>query len=60
MYQCTNCLTVYDEQLGETDKDIAPETAFEDLPVTYTCALCEAQKSDFKKINTELLGLQVL
>jgi rubredoxin len=58
IYQCRHCLTVYDEEAGETDNDIAPGTLFEALPGTYCCPLCEAQKNDFERKEKDLLGLQ--
>ncbi|MBU2951529.1 rubredoxin [Tamlana agarivorans] len=49
VYQCSDCLTVYNEVYGDITQDIAPNTSFEDLPATYECSLCEASKSNFEK-----------
>lgn len=49
VYQCTDCLTIYDPTYGDVTQDIAPNTTFEDLPEDYTCSLCESPKSSFKK-----------
>jgi rubredoxin len=49
VYQCSECLTVYNEKYGDETQNIAPNTAFQDLPDTYTCSLCEADKNSFKK-----------
>ncbi len=49
VYQCSECLTVYNQNYGDITQDIAPNTVFEDLPETYTCSLCEAPKSSFQK-----------
>ncbi|WP_242205727.1 rubredoxin [Aestuariivivens insulae] len=49
VYQCTDCLTVYNEVYGDITQDIAPNTPFEKLPETYQCSLCEAPKSSFEK-----------
>ncbi|MBO9620368.1 MAG: rubredoxin [Niabella sp.] len=57
VYQCKNCLTVYDPHLGEPENGIRAATAFEALPATYTCPLCEADKSAFKEIKKSALGL---
>jgi rubredoxin len=58
LYQCTNCLSVYSELLGETENNISPGTTFDDLPEDYCCPLCEAAKDKFKKIDhAELLTL---
>ena len=45
IYQCKDCLTIYDPALGDTIQGIDPDTAFEDLPEDYVCQLCEAHKS---------------
>jgi rubredoxin len=58
LYQCTNCLTVYSELLGEAENDISPGTTFADLPEDYFCPLCEADKGKFSKVNyAQLLTL---
>jgi rubredoxin len=49
---------VYDETLGEENKDIVAGTRFENLPKDYTCSLCEGPKDDFSKISQSKLGLQ--
>jgi len=35
--------------LGDPDSGIAPGTKFEDLPETWTCPVCGAEKSKFEK-----------
>jgi len=49
VYQCRECLTIYNKSYGDITQNIAPNTAFEDLPETYECSLCEAPKSSFEK-----------
>lgn len=49
VFQCTACLTIYDEKYGDTTRDIDPETAFKDLPDNYECSICEAPKNSFRK-----------
>ncbi|MDO6758985.1 rubredoxin [Tamlana sp. 2_MG-2023] len=49
VYQCSECLTIYNEVYGDITQDIAPNTPFVDLPATYECSLCEASKSSFEK-----------
>ncbi|WP_405297022.1 rubredoxin [Algibacter sp. Ld11] len=49
VYQCQDCLTIYNEVFGDITQDIEPNTAFEDLDETYECSLCEAPKSNFEK-----------
>jgi len=58
VYQCSDCMTVYDEAVGEPDNNIAPATLFAELPETYTCPMCEATKENFKKAEKSKLGLQ--
>jgi rubredoxin len=49
VYQCKDCLTVYNESYGDITQNIEPNTPFEDLEDSYTCSLCDAPKSNFKK-----------
>ena len=51
VYQCTDCLTVYNESYGDLTQDILPNTLFKDLPETYQCSLCEAPKSKLTEIT---------
>jgi len=51
VYQCDNCLTIYDEKYGSPDQNIAPNTPFEDLPKDYLCSVCESEKESFQKIK---------
>ncbi len=46
-YVCQACGFIYDEDLGDPDRGIAPGTKFEDLPEDYTCAWCGAGKDLF-------------
>ena len=48
-YVCSVCGYVYDEALGDPDNGIAPGTKFEDLPESWTCPVCGADKSKFEK-----------
>ncbi|MCG1035196.1 rubredoxin [Polaribacter sargassicola] len=50
VYQCSDCLTIYDEAYGDVTQDIPSETLFIDLPEEYQCSLCEAPKTNFKKV----------
>jgi rubredoxin len=60
VHQCTHCLSIYDESLGESQHGIMPGTAFDHLPADYCCPLCEAAKKDFREIKKESLGLQAI
>ncbi|MFA5260283.1 MAG: rubredoxin [Candidatus Omnitrophota bacterium] len=46
-YICTICEYEYDPALGDPEQNIAPGTAFEDLPDTWVCPKCGAEKSYF-------------
>ncbi|MBL0744772.1 rubredoxin [Chryseolinea lacunae] len=50
IYQCSNCLTVYDAKYGDTVVGIAAGTAFGDLPDTYRCHVCDSEKKYFTPI----------
>lgn len=49
VYQCKDCLTIYNEVFGDITQGIEPNTSFESLSETYECSLCEAPKSNFQK-----------
>ncbi len=48
-YVCKVCGYIYDPADGDAMADIAPGTAFEDLPEDWTCLLCSVAKSNFGK-----------
>ncbi len=47
-YVCTVCGYVYDPETGDPDSDIAPGTAFEDIPDDWVCPVCGVGKEDFE------------
>ncbi len=49
VYQCKDCLTIYNETYGDITQNIIPKTPFKELPDTYECSICEAPKSNFVK-----------
>ncbi len=49
-YQCNICGWVYDPEKGDPSQNIAPGTAFEDLPEDWTCPECGAAKDEFTKM----------
>ena len=51
VYQCQNCMTIYDYNYGDSNANIAPGVSFEDLPSDYTCSLCGAGKENFQPID---------
>lgn len=60
VYQCTHCLSVYDEAMGEPAAGIAPGTLLNQLPESYGCILCEAPIKDFKAVEEQSLGLPIV
>lgn len=48
-YVCEVCGYVYDEQIGEEEQNIAPETKWEDVPEDFTCPICGVGKDEFAK-----------
>ncbi len=49
-YQCSVCGYIYDPEKGDPDGGIKPGTRFEDIPDDWTCPVCGAEKSQFKKL----------
>ncbi len=49
-YECTVCGYVYDPEVGDPDKGIAPGTPFEEIPASWLCPLCGVGKDLFKKV----------
>ncbi len=50
-HQCPDCLSIYDERVGEPTNAIVPGVAFEALLDTYTCSLCASPKHAFVPIE---------
>jgi len=50
-HECRACGYVYDPKKGDPKIDIAPGTAFEDLPQTWVCPVCAARKSVFQNLG---------
>ena len=48
-YQCPDCPYVFNEEEGDPDNGISPGTKFEDLPVSWVCPICEAEKVGFEQ-----------
>ena len=46
--ECKVCWYVYDPAAGDPGNGVAPGTAFEDLPDSWVCPLCGADKSNFE------------
>jgi flavin reductase (DIM6/NTAB) family NADH-FMN oxidoreductase RutF/rubredoxin len=48
-YICSVCGYVYDPEKGDPDGGVTPGTAFEDIPDSWTCPICGAEKAKFEK-----------
>ncbi len=46
-YVCDVCGYVYDPEVGDPDNDVAPGTAWEDVPSDWVCPVCGADKDNF-------------
>ena len=49
-YQCSNCLTVYNEEYGDPGSGVEAGTSFSKLPTDYCCSVCDSPKSAFRLI----------
>ena len=47
IYECSVCLTQYVPELGDPEHGVAAGTAFDDLPSTYCCPVCESDRVVF-------------
>ncbi len=47
-YICVVCGYIYDEELGDTDSNLAAGTRWEDVPEDWVCPDCGASKEDFE------------
>jgi rubredoxin len=48
---CTHCDYIYDPAKGDSDGDIEPGVAFEDLPDDWECPVCGVGKDEFEKVE---------
>jgi rubredoxin len=55
LYQCQDCLTVYDEVEGEPERNVARGTLYSLLPENWCCSLCEAPKKSYIQISSDVL-----
>jgi rubredoxin len=47
LYQCRDCLTVYDQVYGDHWNAKEITIPFDELPQEYTCSTCDAPKTNF-------------
>jgi rubredoxin len=50
-YECIACGYIYDPEKGDPTQDIAPGTAFEDLPDDWVCPDCGVGKDMFEPMD---------
>ncbi|MBF2001081.1 MAG: rubredoxin [Synechococcales cyanobacterium C42_A2020_086] len=50
-YECRACGYIYEPMKGDSTKNIAPGTSFEDLPETWRCPVCGVKKAMFSNIG---------
>ena len=50
-YKSDICGYIYDPAKGDPDNDVAPGTAFEDIPDDWVCPECGATKDDFSLMD---------
>lgn len=48
-YKCTVCGYIFDTEKGESRRDVAPGTAWDDVPEDFKCPLCGAVKRMFRE-----------
>lgn len=54
VYQCQDCLTIYNAKYGDLTQNIAAGTLFQDLAESYCCSICEAAKENFEVLLIEM------
>jgi rubredoxin len=52
-YECLVCGYIYDPRNGDKKGDIPANTSFTNLPETWTCPECGAEKTLFEKFEEE-------
>lgn len=55
VHQCSECLTIYNSEYGDSIQGIEKGVLFKDLPADYCCSLCEAPKGSFITLKGEKL-----
>jgi rubredoxin len=46
-YKCTVCGYIFDTEKGESRRNVAAGTAWEDVPADWVCPLCGVGKDEF-------------
>jgi rubredoxin len=50
-WECLVCGYIYEPEKGDPDGNIPPGTPFEDIPDSWVCPNCGADKTQFKKLD---------
>ena len=50
-WMCLICGWIYDEGAGDPEHGLAPDTAWSDVPMNWTCPECGARKEDFEMVQ---------
>jgi rubredoxin len=50
-YVCEICDYVYNPETGDEDTGIDPGTAFADIPESWLCPICGAEKDQFSPVE---------
>lgn len=50
-YVCIICGYEYDEDLGDPENGIDPDTMWDDLPDDFECPVCGVSKDEFESDN---------
>jgi rubredoxin len=50
-FECGVCWTIYDPAEGDPVGQVAPGTAFEDLPDAWSCPTCDAPRTRFLRLS---------
>ncbi|MBS3735343.1 MAG: rubredoxin [Phycisphaerae bacterium] len=50
-YECDVCGYIYDPEKGDPTQDIAPGTAFADLPDDWVCPDCGVGTDEFSPVD---------
>ena len=53
---CVPCGYVYDPEIGDPDRGVAPGTSFENIPDDWVCPVCGVDKSSFELEYTKYLS----
>jgi rubredoxin len=50
-HECRSCGYSYEPTKGDERRDVPPGTAFDDLPISWRCPVCNAKKVSFVNIG---------